>query len=65
MGKYTCKCIVPGCSKLFLVDAASENKAIDEILMEGESHNFEDHSEMPILSEEKIKSLVVKGIKKV
>jgi len=35
MGKFKCKCIVPGCAHYFLVEARTIEKAVEKILIEG------------------------------
>lgn len=65
MGKYNCKCIAPGCTHLFLVEANTLEEGVQKVIDLGNAHNYQSHPEMPILSDEKIRVLVTKRIEKV
>lgn len=65
MGKYNCKCIAPGCHHVFLVEADTLEEAVQKVIFLGNEHNFKNHPDMPILSDEKLKTLVSKRIQKV
>lgn len=65
MSKYTCSCVAPGCSECFETDADSTEEAVGELLKQSENHNFDMHEELPIVTEEKKKSLVLKSLKQI
>lgn len=57
--------MAPGCNHHFVVDAEESNEAVSRILKEENDHNFECHPEMPIITDEKMRSLVKKGVRKI
>jgi hypothetical protein len=63
MGKYTCKCISPGCDKCFEAEAGNKEEAIKLLFEKGESHNFDFHPELPIISDEHKKKLLFCSLK--
>lgn len=65
MGRYSYKCMAPGCGYMFVVYAGTLEEAVDMVVTEGESHIENYHPELPIMSEEKIRSIVTRGIKKI
>ncbi len=65
MNKYLCKCIAPGCSFFISVEAENMIEAVEKMLEKGDSHYFENHPDMPVLSDKKIKECIRKNIRKV
>lgn len=65
MSKYSSGCMTPGCDHSFLVEAQGSEEALKKILEESKWHNYDFHPEMPILSEDKIKEIVLRSLKKV
>lgn len=63
MSIYLYKCVVPGCDKCFEVEAISKKEAVNKLLVVDDEHDFEFHPELPIIFEEKKKSLLSRGAK--
>lgn len=62
MDKYSCRCIVPGCEECFEVEAVSRKKAVNKLVISSEEHNLNYHPELPIITVEKIRSLLGKSL---
>jgi hypothetical protein len=61
--KYSFKCTGP-CHYEIMVDARTDDEAMNKIMIVGKVHMKDAHSNMPSMSEQQMKDMLMAGMKK-